>query len=396
MASVPTVKNGECRTAGIVLPRRSCWPDEWESLLLQAGLCAKPKALQCWTDFCGRIGNIENLDESCYRLFPLVAGNLQSCDAVMPHRDRLRGVFRHAWAKNQKLFMDSIPLLQALRGGGVDLLLLKGAALAGLYRDQGGVRPMADIDILIHPEDVPQALGILQALGCTADKTVTTARLMELLRYRHELTLRSASGAELDIHWHLVSDSRHLEIEDCFWQDAVPCRLENFSAYTLNPAQQLLHCCLHGAQWNEIPPVRWLADAVMIIRSGVDWNRLENQARSLERIEPVRDTLLFLDRLDVELPPGIVARWRDMPVTMLEKMEGGYRAYRPDSRQRTRQLAWSYLRWYRGRPLSEMLGHIPGYMRQIHHFRAYSRRMAFLWHLLLLFLKPNTLHRGTS
>jgi hypothetical protein len=135
--------------------------------------------------------------------------------------------------------------------------------------------------------------------------------------------------------------------------------------------------------------VRWLADAVMLIRGGMDWKRLEEQARRLECLEPVRDTLLFLDHLEIKLPPAVITHWRGVEITDFEKVEGGYRKYRPNSRERTRQLAWIYLRLNRDQSLGELLRHVPAYMNQVHHFRAYSRRVTFIGYLLILFFNKN-------
>lgn len=365
--------------------RQNCWPNELEVLLLQAGLCAQPQAAAAWREFCGRIDDIEILDEGCYRLFPLVAANLQNSGEEFPHQPRILGVLRHAWAKNQRLFGAMTPLLRALQDAGVEMLLLKGAALAELYRRQGSVRSMADIDILIHPQDLARTIGILQARGCTIPSDMTPQRLADLLRFRHELTVNIPGGSELDIHWYLVSDARHLEAEDEFWRDAVPCTLAGMRSQTLHPTDQLLHTCLHGAQWNQISPVRWLADATMLIRAGVDWGRLEKQALLLERLEPVRDTLLFLDQLKIGLSPDVAAHWRKVEITYFEKVEGGYRASSPNSRDRTKQLAWIYLRLHRNQSLGQLLRGVPAYFGHVHHFRAYSRRITFLRYLLQFF-----------
>ena len=188
----------------------------------------------------------------------------------------------------------------------------------------------------------------------------------------------------MDIHWYLVSDARHLEAEDYFWRDAVPCSLPGLCSHTLQPSDQFLHTCLHGVQWNEVSPVRWLADTAILINTGLDWARLEEQARRLERVGPVRETILFLEKLEVALPPGLAEHWRGVALTDLEQTEGGYHARRPNPRERTRQLAWMYWRLSRQRSVGEMLRNIPDYMRQVHHFRAYSRRVSFVYHLARL------------
>jgi hypothetical protein len=369
--------------------RETCWPDALEILLLRAGLCDGPAAVQAWKDFCDRIDSLETLPEGYYRLLPLVAGHLQFCEEPLPHRERILGVLRHAWAKNQRLLAEILPLLRALQKSGIDFLLLKGAAFSEFYREYGSVRPMADVDILIHPEDVAQAVELLRGLGCASPMELSPQKLEELVRFRHELTMKTASGPALDLHWYLVSDARHPEAQDYFWRDAGPCRLGNLEAKTLNRTDQLLHSCLHGAVWNEISPVRWLADSVMLIRAGVDWERLEKQSRRLEHLQPVRDTILFLDSLGIGLAPEVVEHWRKLEVTRREEAEFGYRARLPNARERTRHLAWLYLRLHREDSLAKMMGSVPGYMRQLHHFRAYSRRAAFLSYLLIFFFTQN-------
>ena len=371
-------------------PRASCWPDELESLLLQAGLCEKSRAIAAWKEFCGRIDDIEDLAEGCYRLLPLVAGNLQDCREPIPHRDRLLGVLRHAWFKNQQLLARTIPFLSRLQEAQIDFLLLKGAALADYYRQQGAVRSMVDIDFLVQPEEVEKALTLLRQLDCRPRTDKPVEQLRDLVHFRHELTLDTPTGAVLDMHWYLVSDARHPEAQEELWRGAVPCALGSLGAKTLNRADQLLHACLHGAVWNDVSPVRWLADSVMLIRAGIDGSRLEAQARRLEHLQPVRETLLLLDSLDIGLPPALVEHWRAMEPTRLEQSEGGYRTRAPNSRERTRHLAWVFLRLHRGESLGKILRCVPAYMKQLHHFRAYSRRAAFLFYLLALALTQSS------
>jgi hypothetical protein len=367
-------------------PRATCWPNERETLLLQAGLWAPARALTAWDRFCASVPDIEALDDGCYRLFPLVAANLQSCGNDIPHRNRIFSVLRHSWVKTQRLLGQMLPFLRGLHTSGIDFLVLKGTALASLYQRQGSVRPMADIDILIRPHHLQNAAAILGRLGCASSVALTTERLFELIRYRHELTFRIPDGSDLDVHWYLISDARDLNAEDSFWNDSIPCTLPGLSTRMLHPTDQLLHTCLHGVQWNEVSPVRWLADATVLIRAGIDWNRLETQARRLRQLQPVRATLLYLNQLEIDLPSGVAQHWRSIGITSIENLEGAYRTAAPNVRERTRQLAWVYLRLTRNMPLSDLVRNLPGYMNQIHHFRSYGRRLKFICYLAYLFL----------
>jgi len=372
--------------SGMSLLRETCWPNELEILLLQAGLWTPERALKAWEKFCASISDIEALGDGCYRLFPLVAGNLQNQKGPVPHLEHICGVLRHAWSKKQTLIRDTTPLFHALQEAGIPFLLLKGAALAAAYRRQMAVRPMVDIDILIRPHDLEKSVVVLGRLGSTFPGILTAERLWELLRFRHEITMRGKAGNDLDVHWYLISDSRDVAAEDSFWEDSVPCDFPAVKARTLCPSDQILHTCMHGTQWNEVSPSRWLADAAILLRDGIDWKRLESQAKRLCQLRPVRDTLLYLNKLEIELPAGVLEHWTKMKMTDIEALEGSYRASRPNLRERTKQLAWIYLRLTRHLSYFEFFRQLPAYMAQIHHFRAYSRRVKFLIYLVFLVL----------
>ncbi len=138
--------------------------------------------------------------------------------------------------------------------------------------------------------------------------------------------------------------------------------------------------------------MRWLADAAMLIRGGIDWERLEAQGRRLRQLRPIRDTLLFLDGMGIEMPAGVVKRWRGMKLAKIEAIESGYKSQRPNPAERTRQLAWVYLRMSRKMSLGGFVRNLPAYMAQIHHFRSYSRRVRFLGYLAFLLLTGKRVH----
>ena len=63
----------------------------------------------------------------------------------------------------------------------------------------------------------------------------------------------------------------------------------------LNPTDQLLHVCVHGFTATEVVPIRWIADALTILRtSQIDWSRLAELARHLSVSIPLATTLRFL------------------------------------------------------------------------------------------------------
>ena len=92
----------------------------------------------------------------------------------------------------------------------------------------------------------------------------------------------------------------------------------------LNPADQLFHVCVHGLRWNSVPPLRWVADALMILNSSpeIDWNRLVTQARQRRLVLSLRKALTYLrDLLDTPIPPTILQRLQQIPLSKIERLE---------------------------------------------------------------------------
>ena len=103
----------------------------------------------------------------------------------------------------------------------------------------------------------------------------------------------------------------------------MPLRVNQVLTTALNPTDQLLHVCVHGALLNHVPPVRWAADAMQILRTpgaALDWPRLLAQAQRLRLSLSLRATLHYLrTALEAEIPAAVVAALAAMPVSELDR-----------------------------------------------------------------------------
>jgi hypothetical protein len=251
------------------------WPTPAQELLLAAALSEGGEAVAAWEAW-GRVADVDGADPGSQRLFPLVYRRLAAAGVDDPRLAKLKGVYRFSWSRNQLLFHQGAAAVRALREAGIDTLLLKGAALATLvYRDPG-VRPMDDLDLLVHREDAPRAMDVLRAAGWRP----ASERPEERLAVWHADYFVDAGGRALDLHWNALwqlSDDADL------WAGSVPTSLNGVPTRALGHADQLLHVCVHGLRWASVPPIRWVADAVLVVRSAgdeLDWERLVRVARA--------------------------------------------------------------------------------------------------------------------
>ena len=307
-----------------LLPRGGCWPNPEQELLLQAALFQGEGSIHAWhlwkkgTDI-----ETNTLDLSSFRLLPQVYRNL--CDQGLsdPLIEKLKGIYRLHWYKNQRLFHHMTPVLKSFHAAGIKTMILKGAALSLQYYRDYGLRAMGDFDVLVPTRQSLEAITLLKSLGWTP-KWDLPEKYRSL---RHSQPFRGSGDCELDFHWHILSGNPAADADDDFWEEAQEVKIQDLSTRTLNPTDQLLHVCVHGATWDEVPHLRWVADAMMILKvakSEIDWSRLLIQARKRRLVIPLRETFAYLrDKFDAQVSAEILKALQNIPVSKRE-----YRVYR--------------------------------------------------------------------
>ena len=69
------------------------WPDEAQTLLVQAALAAGDTARQAWARWSAS-HDMDRLDDSSFHILPQVYRNLERLQATGPEIGRLRGIYR--------------------------------------------------------------------------------------------------------------------------------------------------------------------------------------------------------------------------------------------------------------------------------------------------------------
>jgi len=301
----------------------STFPTREQELLLRASLLQGDPALQAWRNWKALVNVEQKLDAGSYRLLPLLYHNLQLLGVDDPLMSKLRGIYRRTWYKNQILFHHMAVVLDRFEKAGTKTMILKGAALVLLHYKNFGLRPMEDFDVLVPTAQTSEAIHLLMDLNWNPHLGSEL-----LLRNSFRSTLRShpfedGAGRKLDLHWHLLLESRQEDADDDFWEGTLPVRLDGVHTKALNPTDQLLHVCVSGASWNRTPPLRWAADAVTILGTSgdIDWTRLVAQAGKRHLILPLGDTLTYLrDALGAPVPGEVLRSLKALPISRVDRI----------------------------------------------------------------------------
>jgi len=307
-----------------LLPRGGCWPNPEQELLLQAALFQGERSLNAWRLWKKRTDiEVDKLDLGSFRLLPLVYRNLCDQERNDPLIEKLKGIYRLHWYKNQRLFHHMTPVLKSFCAAGIKTMILKGAALSLQYYRDYGLRAMDDFDVLVPTRQALEAITLLKGLGWTPKRDLSE----EYRLLRHSESFNDSSDCELDFHWHLLRGNLTADADDDFWEGAQAINIQGVPTLILNPTDQLLHVCVHGAAWDAAPHLRWVTDAIVILKvakSEIDWSRLLLQAQKCRVTMPLRETFAYLrDKFDAPVSAEVLKTLQNTPVSKRE-----YRVYR--------------------------------------------------------------------
>jgi hypothetical protein len=314
-------------------------PTAEQLLVLHAALDPAPTAALAWQRWREAV-EFDAVDHGSTRLLPLVYRNLGADAFDAEVGGRLKGLYRRSWSHNQWIFKRAAGAIALLEGAGIKTLITKGASLAVLSYGDVGVRPMDDVDVLVPIERTAEAIEVLSGAGWSPDHDDPLA----WTEVHHSLGFVGAERGNVDLHWFsLWQPASDAEL----WRASVSLELSGAATRAPCSADQLLLACVHGTPWSPLPPFRWIADAVTLIRSAgerLDWDRLVAEAERRRVSVAVAAALDYLsEEFGAAIPSTALAHLRAAPASCHER--AAFRAAcQPDSPLRTLRMAWDRYR----------------------------------------------------
>ena len=302
-------------------PLGTAWPNAGQALVLQAIFGPDRDALAAFGTWRDGVDLEGDIDGGVFRLLPLLYLRLAAMGVDDPLMRRLKGVYRRAWSDTHALFHATAPALEALHAAGIETLLLKGAPMVLLHYRQHGARPMADLDIAVRHRDLDAALHALAAAGWIPHGPISEAER----RFRHARTFRGPAGQEMDLHWHMLFESGSDAADAPFWANRVPLVFQGIPTTALAPSLELVHILAHGLRPNRESPIRWVADALTLLRAPdatIDWAQVTGAAAELGLSRRIAAGLRYLRDLHGQGVPEAALRGLDSaPLGLAERLE---------------------------------------------------------------------------
>lgn len=155
----------------------------------------------------------------------------------------------------------------------INVLLLKGPALAvDLYGDLSK-RTCSDLDVLISIEDLDQTHDLLVKLGYVKEDYFSTVLNDWRWRHHHVTYFHPQHKMKIEIHWRLNPGPSYEPSFHELWSRKRLSPLTNTPVYTLGFEDLFMFLVSHGARhgWSRL---RWLLDMDRMVRGHGEWRTL--------------------------------------------------------------------------------------------------------------------------
>ena len=263
--------------------------------------------------------------------------------------------------RNQYLESELCKVATLFEDSAIRMLVFKGPTLT---RDAYGdlrLRECGDLDLLVHRDDLPQAMEMLESNGFqSAWNQVDEKRPRQVFacEFRRE-------GVELDLHWDLAPGWHNFHVDfDRLWDGGLPLAADSRFVRKLSAEDSIVVLCMHGTKhwWERL---RWICDIAELVNSGgvQEWDRVEAAAVEARSRRPVLLGLCLAgDLLAAELPEEVRQTLDRTPVVSRLAAQVGIWLRHGESGSESRRLRERFL--FRMRLSERMRDRVP----QIAHY----------------------------
>jgi hypothetical protein len=242
-----------------------------------------------------------------HRVQALVYTRLAAHTDLVPslHLIAMADDFRVSAARNLHLTGELITIAKAFAEARIPVLPHKGPLLAQTAYGDLAMRQFVDLDLLIHPADLPRSITVLAGLGYFPQSDLAWLSPGTLLKWTGEVPYTSPEGTGVDLHWRLTPSHYTVQLDpEILWQNNISVRMAGSDVSSIGSEALLLLLAVHGAKhcWESIG---WLADVAWLLRASpnFDWQlAMELASKSNCRLPLLLAASLVENVFQVALP----------------------------------------------------------------------------------------------
>jgi hypothetical protein len=210
------------------------------------------------------------------------------------------------------LSRELIRIVDRLSALDIEVLPYKGLALAELAYGDIALRQAGDIDLLIHPKDLPRIREAVRELGYTPHLNLSPAEERAYLKSGYECAFDGAAGPNLlEVQWAIQPRFYAIDFDmNGLFRRAATVTVAGQAMKTPSPEDLLLILSAHAAKhvWGRLV---WLCDIARIMSlPTLNWSWIESQTTTLGIVRIVCVSMILANRLlGAAIPPAAQAKF---------------------------------------------------------------------------------------
>lgn len=213
--------------------------------------------------------------------------------------DQLKKSYLSNTAKNTYLGNELGRLLEEFAAKCIDVIVLKGPALANLVYPDFGLRMYGDIDILVKKKDLPAVEKLLPELGYVFTKDSIEQKHFRETHYHLAPYIHSDKNIFLEVHWN-VTNKFQLNL-DSWWQMSRMEKIMGCSARVLSPNDLFQHLCVHTSKHGfkniDLRDLCDISETIKCHGEEIDWARFQKEIESYPIRREIYSILYYVKRM---------------------------------------------------------------------------------------------------
>jgi hypothetical protein len=220
-------------------------------------------------------------------------------------------------------------VVELLASRGIDVMLLKGSALAYTTYASFADRPMGDLDLVLRPEQAREAWSLLQTRGWRWPADRWPEERYTAHQHLPPLMDAGGEGLRVELHTDVLPGGHPFQLDTALlWDSGRSISLHGHPVLVPDPLLSLLHLCIHFAWSHQMQWGGWRAfrDVDLLARAEIDWQRFVALARE-SRAETCCYWTLRLARtlVGAHVPDDVLVALRPaLPKALLDRLERHY------------------------------------------------------------------------
>ena len=221
------------------------------------------------------------------RITPFLYSNLIEVDGerLVPNwvTQELAQTYHYVGFQNLRFYEELKNILLYFKNLEIDVIVLKGAALAEIIWGNVALRQMEDIDLLVQEHDLEKVDRLLCKLGYILDEGYKSKEWYRNNHHHLAPYYKPDKGVVIEIHRNIVSPNKLFNIDiGKMWERAQSVRIDGIDTKILAPEDLMIHLCLNISYSDLfIGKIRNLMDLSQAIRyygKHIDWDRIIEEA----------------------------------------------------------------------------------------------------------------------